>query len=184
MSHSISRGKRSQKFLSPWKQLFFEMFVSIDLCAPEKNVFITCTTFVKKPCGPSKIVSWHLSCSILREKIGQNLFFARNFAFFSQNFVFLTTSLVPKNWSYYFHNKCQNTSWTLRICFLTFVMFDNMGTNRPKSFLHLKICLYLPIFWVFNNLLGPKKLILLLPQSSPKYLLDPYKVFLEFCYAR
>ena len=86
-------------------------------------------------------------------------FFARNFAFFSQNFVFLTTSLVPKNWSYYFHKNRQNTLWTLTICFLTFVMFDNMGTNRPKSFLHLKICLFLPIFWVLNNLLGPKELI-------------------------
>ena len=100
----------------------------------------------------AKVFFWHLSCSILREKIGQNLFFARNFAFFSQIFVFLTTSSVPKNWSYYFHSNCQNTLWTLTICFLTFVMFDNMGTNRPKSFLHLKICLFLPIFWVFNNL--------------------------------
>ena len=117
-------------------------------------------------------------------KVGQNLFFTENFAFFSQIFVISTNSLVRKNWSYYFHNNCQNTLWTLTNCSLTFVMFDILGTNRPKCSLYWKVCLF---FWktsVFNNLIGPKELILSLPQSLPEYLMDPYKLLPKFCHAR
>ena len=45
----------------------------------------------------------------------------------------------------------------------------------------------LPIFskiCVFNNTLGHKQLILLLPQQLSEYRVDPNKLFLEVCHTR
>ena len=44
-------------------------------------------------------------------------------------------------------------------------------------FFKKKIC-------VFNKLIGPKGLILLLRQYLPEYLLDPHKLFPEACHSR
>ena len=60
--------------------------------------------------------------------------------------------------------------------------FRYYGKNRPKSFLHSKLCLFLSSFCVFNNLINPKKMILLLPQKTPKYPVDPYKLFKNICH--
>ena len=39
LSHSMIRGKTRKKHLSPWKQLYFEMFVSIDILGPKEMIW-------------------------------------------------------------------------------------------------------------------------------------------------
>ena len=153
LSHLMVRWKNGQKLLSPWKKLFFEMFFFYRPLRSQRSDLIICTIFVKIPCGPLQVIHWHLSSSIKGEKLGLNLCFIGKIAFCSKNCVF-NNLLCLKSWSYYFHNNCQSISWTLMICFLTFLMFDKKKKNRPKSFLHWKVCRF------FNNLLGPKVLIL------------------------
>ena len=49
---------------------------------------ITSRVLIKIPFGPLEVVSWRFPCSIIREKIGQNLFFTGKIAFFFKNFCF------------------------------------------------------------------------------------------------
>ena len=63
-----------------------------------------------------------------------------------------------------FHSKCQNTSWTPINCQLRFVTLDKARKNRPKSFLHWKVCLFFSKLFVFNNFLDVTQIILQLPQ--------------------
>ena len=67
-----------------------------------------------------------MSCSIIREKVGQNLFFNGKIAFFSKTFVF-NNLLGPKKCSYKNHGKSQNTLWTPINCFVSFFMLDKTG---------------------------------------------------------
>ena len=73
-----------------------------------------------------KRVFWHITCSIIRENVGQNLFFTGKIAFFSKNCVF-NNLLGPEKWSHEIHSKCQNTLWAFIKCFLIFFMLDNTG---------------------------------------------------------
>ena len=72
------------------------------------------------------------------------------------------------------------TLWTLRNCPLMCVTLHNIRRFRPKCFLHWKICLFSKIC-VFNNLLGPKRIVILFSQWLPENLVDPHKLFLEVC---
>ena len=121
--------------------------------------------------------------STLREK-SVKYFFHWKGCLFSQKIVFSTASYVLKDCSFKFQKNSQNTLWNFRKGSVTFVMFEKTGTNRPKSFLHWKLCLFLAQLCVFNKLLGPKVLIILLPQSPPENLMDPYNFLPEFCHAR
>ena len=71
-----------------------------------------------------------------------------------KDYIFLLSYQLPGN--------CQNTLLTLIICSLTFFMFDKTRKKRPKTFLHWKDCLYSKLC-VFNNLLGPKEMLLYVP---------------------
>ena len=153
LSHSIVRGKMSQKLLSSWKLHFLKCLSLSTYWIPKKwpnHLHTIC----------QKTLLTLIKCSLAlfmfdnTGKIGQNLFFTENFAFFSQIFGISTNSLLPKNWSYYFHNNWQNTLWTLTNCSLTFVMFGNLGRKRPKSSLYWKVCFSLKKTCVSNNLLG------------------------------
>ena len=53
-----------------------------------RNDLVTVTVIVKIPCGPLQTISWGFSHSIMREEIGQNLFFTRKTAFFLKNLCF------------------------------------------------------------------------------------------------
>ena len=88
------------------------------------------------------MVSWGFSHSIMRDKIGQTLFFIGEIAFFFRKFLFSITSWVLKRWSYSSHSNSQITSWNVISCSLTFVMSDIARKNRPKSFFHWKDCLF------------------------------------------
>ena len=166
LSHSIVRGKMSQKLLSSWKVHFLKCLSLSTYWLPKKwpnHLHTICqeTSLTLIKCSLALFMFDNMG------KIGQSLFFTENFAFFSQIFVISTTSLVPKNWSFYFLNNGQNILWALTNCSLAFFMFDNKGTNRPKSSLYWKVCLFLWETCVFYNLLGPKELILSIPQSLP-----------------
>ena len=63
-------------------------------------------------------------------------------------------------------------------------MFDIGTKNRPQKFFHWKFRLFFSKIWFFINLLGPKELILLLPQYFSEYLLDFYTSSLEVCHTR
>ena len=146
----------SQKLLSSWKLHFLKCLSVSTYWFPNKwpnHLHTICqqTLLTLIKCSLALFMSDNTG------KKGQNLFFIGNFAFFSQIFVISTTSLVPKNWSYYILNNYQNTLWTVTNCSLTFVMFDHMGTNRPKSSLYWKSCFFFQkiVFsrtsWVLKN---------------------------------
>ena len=134
-----------------WNVCFYQPLGS------QRNVIIICTINVKTPCGLFFCVPRHFSCSIKREKIGQNLFFAGKAAFFFLKHCFSNNLLGPKKGFYRFHRVCQISLWTLLKRWVTFFMFDKTRKNRPKAISHYKDCLFSPKLRVFNNLLGPKK---------------------------
>ena len=87
-----------------------------------------------------------MSCSILREEIGHNLFFTGDIALFFKNLCFqqplgswrnglITSTLIVKL-----------PCGTPISCSLTFVLFYNTRRNRRKSFLHWNVCLFLQKF--------------------------------------
>ena len=92
-------------------------------------------------------------------------FLHRIYCLILQSFMFSETSWVLKKWSYNFNINCQVTFWNLISCSLTFVMFYKTRTNRRKSFLHWKVCLFLQKFmfsatswvlkeWSFNFIIN------------------------------
>ena len=110
----------------------------------------------------------------MREKVGQKFFFTGN-VFYFQKLLCSTFSHVLKKSSYNFHLKCQNTFWTLIYCPLRFFLLDFARKIWPKSFIQWKDCLFFRSFF-FSHLLGPKEMILLLPQCFSEYLLDPLRL--------
>ena len=64
-------------------------------------------------------VFWHMSCWIIRENVGQKLFFTGKIAFFSKICVF-NNLLGPEKCSYEIHSKSQNTLWTFIKCLMSF----------------------------------------------------------------
>ena len=139
---------------------FFKNFCFQQPLRSYENKLITWTINVKRPPGPLQFVPWRLSCSILRGKIGQNSFSLASSPFFFKSFVYSTKSYVLQKWSFNFHSKCYNTFWTQINCSVKFVTLDNRRKNRPKSFLHWKVCLFLFESCVFNNPLGVTETIL------------------------
>ena len=75
------------------------------------------------------------------------------------NCLFLSTSWVPKKWSYHLHNICQNTLWTLINCCLTYVMCNITRKSGPKFFYHWKECFFSKLS-IFNSLLDPKRALI------------------------
>ena len=129
-----------------WKfGLFFKNFCFQQPLRCYRNNLVTSKKFVRDFCGPLQIVAWGSSHSIMRERIGQNLFFAGRLPYFSENCVY-NNLLGPKKRSYNFHSNCQNTLWTLADRSLRFITLDNARKNRSKSFLRWKIAL------IFENL--------------------------------
>ena len=82
--------KNGPKTFLPDARFYFEKFGSRPLRS-KVNDQVVCTIRVKRPCVSLWSVPWRLSCSIVREKLGQNIFFVGNIAFF-EKFVFSTTS--------------------------------------------------------------------------------------------
>ena len=139
--------RNRRKSILHWKVAFF--FKNLCIQQPLgswRNGLLTSTLIVKLLCGPLQVVVWRLSCSIIREEIGHNLFFTGKIAFFFKHFCFSATSWVLKKWSYNFNINCQFTLWTPIRCSPTFVMFCNTRRNRRKSILHWKCCLFLQKF--------------------------------------
>ena len=58
---------------------------------------------------------------------------------------------------------------------LRFITINNARKIWPKLFFTGKIAFFIKTF-VFNNVLGPKELILDLPQKFSNYLVDPFRV--------
>ena len=104
LSYWIKREKIGQIFLSLERLRFFEKIESRILRSWRNDDF-ACTILVKIPSGPLFFVHWHLSCSILREKVGQ-IFLHWECCLFSKVCV-SNNFLVLKNWSYYFLSTCQ-----------------------------------------------------------------------------
>ena len=91
VSHSIIREKRGQNLFFSGKFAFF--FKNLCFQQPRRSwrfELVTCTVVARKPtipCGPLYIVRWGLSYSIIRPKLGQNLFITERLPFF-QKFMF------------------------------------------------------------------------------------------------
>ena len=139
-----------------FKNMCFQQFLR---CC--RNGFITSTVIVKIPFWRLQIILWGLSHSIWREQIGQKNFSLEILLSF-QNFVLSTTFQVLKKGPYNFNSKCDKSLWTQINCFLRFMTLDETRKNGPKAFVIVKKL----IFEVFVSIdfLGPKELILLLPQ--------------------
>ena len=86
------------------------------------------------------------------------IFFIRRFPFFPQKLDFSSTSMVLKNWSYYFHSICRNTCLTFTIRPLRFVTLEITRKKRRRNFLFtVKFAFLFSKICDFNNLLGLKK---------------------------
>ena len=112
-------------------------FWNVCFCRPlrsRRNDLINCTTNVKKPREPKKIIPWHLSCWIKRKKGGQNLFITGKSAFFCSKFLFSTISQILEKCFYKIFSNCHNSLWTLIKCSLSFVTLGNTRKNGPKTF--------------------------------------------------
>ena len=108
-------------------------------------------------------------------------FYTGKTAFFSETCVF-NNFLGPKKCSHTFYINCQNSLMSPLNCILSLVTLDNTTKMGQKFFLSWKK-LFFELF-VSIGFLGPKELILLLPQYLPEYPLDPYKVLLEASHTR
>ena len=157
----------------PWKQLFCELFVSIDLLGPKKRSYHLHKKSQYTFCA-LKSCSLTFAMSDNTRKNWPKSFLDWKVCIFSQKFVFSTTSKFLKKWSYNFHSKCQNTVWTLTNCSLRFLRFDNTRKKKRQKLLSSWKQLFLELF-VPIDLLGPKKLILSLAQWLSKNLVDLYK---------
>ena len=69
-------------------------------------------------------------------------------------------------------------------CTMKPVMPDNTGKDRPIHFFHWKDSLFSWKNCVFNNLLGFTEMNLYFPQYQSNHLMEPRKLFLEFCHSR
>ena len=159
MSQWIMGEKIGQKFFSVERLPFFRKFVFLTSFRCYRNDLVTSKKNVKDFCRPLQIVQWGSSHSIMRERIGQNLFSAGRLPYFSENCVY-NNLLGPKKWSYNFHSTCENTSWTIISCLLRYFTIDNARKRRPKSFLHWKVCFFFFKNLFFNNHLGVTEMIL------------------------
>ena len=150
MSHSTKRGKNGQSFSPPWKQLFFEMFVSIDLLGPKKKILSIAQSLSKYPVDPLKCSIRIVTLDNTRKNRPKNFPHWKYWQFF-QKFVFSTTSQVLKHRSYMFHSNRHNALWTLITCPLRFVTLDNTRKKGSKSFATVKtaifwnVCFYRPL---------------------------------------
>ena len=98
--------------------------------------------------------------------------------------LFLSTSKVPKKGQYLLHKHCEKTLWILIESSLTFFMFDIARKNTPQNYFPWLGIFFFSKIWFFINLLGPKELILLLPQYLPEYSLNIEISSLEVCHTR
>ena len=98
--------------------------------------------------------------------------------------LFLSTSKVPKKGWYHLHKKFQKNSWTLENgCFPIFSC-SIIGEKIGQKFFSSESSPFFSKIWFFINLLGPKELILLLPQYLSDYLLDLYTSSFEVFHTR
>ena len=88
LSYSIMREKRRQNLFFARKSLFFENICFQQPLRCYRNGLVTPTVIVRTPFGPFLVVTWDLSHSIKREKIGQKLFFTGKTAFLFNFFLF------------------------------------------------------------------------------------------------
>ena len=108
---------------------------------------------------------WNLINCLLRfvtlentRKIGHKIFFTGYFAFFLKFCVFNNLS-GPKKSCYKFYSNCQKTFWTLIYCSVKWVNSIIRGKMGHNIFFTGKIAFFSKIC-VFNNFLGPKKMLL------------------------
>ena len=99
-----------------------------------------------------------MSCAIIRGRVAQNFFITVKIFFFSKLSSF-NSLLDPKESSYKFQSKCQNTFRSLIICSLMFVTLDATRKNGTKFFIILKTanfwngCFYRPLWSQRNDLI-------------------------------
>ena len=125
-----------------------------------RNELITSTVIVGTPFLPLQNVHWCLTHSILRERRATKIYSLECSLFF-KNLCFQQPLTSWKKCCHKFHSKSRNSLWSTIKCFLRLVTFDNtkkMGQNFLSSWkISFEIIGYI-------DFLGPKEMILLLPQ--------------------
>ena len=139
--------KEGPKFLSSWKQIFWNVCFYRPL-GRQRNYLIICKININIPCVPKQYVPWHSSCSIKREKISQIFIFAGNAAFFSKH-CFSNNLLGPKKGFYRIHSFCQISLWTLINCSLRFLTSGIRRKNGPNFSLPWQVAFF------FQNVVFP-----------------------------
>ena len=119
-----------------------------------RNDLVNSTVIVRIPCGLLLIVTWGLSHSIERGKIGQNLFSTGKNAFFSKHLLSTTSKFLQK-WSCKFPSFVKILLDPFNLP-LRFVTLDNARKKRPKYFLHWAGWLFFQKL-VFSTIYFPQK---------------------------
>ena len=140
MSCSIIRGGIDQNLSITGKIAFFQNFLFSTASRISKNCSYNFQSNCGKFCGPFYTVPWCLWHSMIRGTMGQKHLSPWKRLNFE---MFVSIDLLgPWKRSDLLHKKGQNTLWTFIICFRTFDMFDKKKKNKPKAFLHWKVCLF------------------------------------------
>ena len=159
LSHSITWEKKAKFFCQREEKFFWKVWFSTSQV--EKTDHIARKLLVKVPLGPLLIDPWHLSCSILREKVDQNLLFTGKIAFFFKNLCF---QQPLRSWK---HALICSTKNIRRACWPLLLV----PWSLSHSIIQRKMCERHLSSWnqllfekfVSIDLFGPKELILLLP---------------------
>ena len=161
LSHSIKREKTGQNLLSPEEILLLEKFAS-RLLYVLKNLSFSGLHNTSQITFWTHIKMFYDYCHVrYYEKKGQITFFQWNFCLFSQNFSISTTSQVLKNAPLGSTVNVKKASGPLQ--FVPWALPHSIRRGKSGQ----KICqrenLFFQLF-VSIDILGPKELILLLPQ--------------------
>ena len=87
----------AQIFLSPWKQLIFEMFVSIDLLSPEEMILSFARLMSKSLVDPYKLFADIFHVRQNEKIIAHKIFFIGKISFFFSKICFFNNFLGPND---------------------------------------------------------------------------------------
>ena len=168
---------RKNELLASWKQLFLEMFVSIDILGPTKRSHQLHSSCQNTLWTLINCCLRYIMCDNTRRNRPRLFHHWKNCLFL--NF-FSNNLLGPMKMLYMFQSTCQTSLWALINWSLMLVTLDD---TRKNDFLSSWKQLFFEMF-VSIDLLGPREMILSIAKNLSNYILDPDKLLPDICHVQ